>query len=188
VTPSRIPVEVRRPGLLVLVGAAGSGKTTLATRLFAPDEVISSDELRAVVSGDPADQRATRTAFGILHREVGRWLTQGRLVVVDATNVEPAARRSLLQRAAAAHASATAVVLALPDELVHARNAGRPGRPVPRDVVERHLARMTDLVGAGVLSAIATLSAEGFARVVVVRTDDEVARLEIVRGPAVSPR
>ena len=187
-TSDGIPVQVGHPGLLVLVGAAGSGKTTLAARLFAPDEVISSDELRAVVSGDAADQRATRTAFGILHREVGRRLTQGRLVVVDATSVEPAARRSLLQRAAAARVPATALVLAIPDELVHARNAARPGRPVPRDVVERHLVRMADLVGAGVPAAIATLRGEGFAAVVVVRRDDEIGRLEIVRGPAVSPR
>ena len=66
--------------------------------------------------------------------------------------------------------------------------AARPGRPVPRDVVERHLVRMADLVGAGVPAAIATLRGEGFAAVVVVRRDDEIGRLEIVRGPAVSPR
>jgi len=43
-------------------------------------------------------------------------------------------------------------------------------------------------VRTGDRAAVETLRAEGFARVVVVRTADEIARLEIVRGPAVSPR
>ena len=66
------PIEIPVPGLVVLIGAAGAGKSTLAVRLFAPADVLSSDDLRAAVSGDAADQRATRTAFGILHREVRR--------------------------------------------------------------------------------------------------------------------
>jgi protein phosphatase len=188
VTAEPILLEVGRPGLVVLIGAAGSGKTTLAARLFPPDEVISSDELRAVVSGDASDQRATRPAFAILHREVARRLAAGQLVVVDATSVEKAARRPLLFRASAARVPAAALVLALPAELVHARNAARRGRPVPRDVIERHLARIAQLVAAGDRAAIVTLRAEGFARVVVARSDDDIARLAIVRATAVSRR
>ena len=103
-----ITVTVPVPSLIVLIGAAGSGKTTVAARLFDPDEVISSDELRAVVSGDAADQRATRPAFAILHRELGLRLASGRLVVVDATSVEERARRALLRDARAAGTAATA--------------------------------------------------------------------------------
>ena len=51
--PSRIRA------LVVLIGAAGAGKSTLAARLFAPDEIVSSDALRAVISGDEADQRVS---------------------------------------------------------------------------------------------------------------------------------
>ena len=97
-TSGPIAIEVARPGLVVLIGAAGAGKTTLAARLFAADEVISSDELRARVSGNATDQRATRLAFAILHREVARRLAAGRLVVVDATSVERAARRRVRMR------------------------------------------------------------------------------------------
>ncbi|HEY8987503.1 MAG TPA: AAA family ATPase, partial [Candidatus Limnocylindrales bacterium] len=84
-TAEGIAVEVGAPWLVVLIGAAGAGKTTVARRLFAPDELLSSDELRAAVSGDAADQRATRPAFAILHRELGNRLAAGRLIVVDAT-------------------------------------------------------------------------------------------------------
>jgi predicted kinase len=183
VTAEGIPVEVGRPGLVVLVGAAGAGKTTLSSRLFAPDEVISSDALREAVSGDAADQRATRPAFAILHREVARRLANGRLVVVDATSVERAARLSLLRRAAAARVPATALVLALPGDVVQARNAGRPGRPVPREVVDRHLALVAQLLSDGPAAAAERLRLEGFAAVVLVRSDEEVARLRIVPGP-----
>jgi protein phosphatase len=188
VTVEEAVVEVGAPWLVVLIGAAGSGKTTLASRLFAADEVISSDELRAAVSGDAADQRATRPAFAILHREVSHRLAAGRLVVVDATSVEPAARRSLLRRAAAARVRATAVVLALPADLVRARNAHRLDRPVPPEVVERHLARVARLMADGPAAAVETLRREGFAAVMLVRSDDDVDRLRLVRSPLVSPR
>jgi protein phosphatase len=172
---------------VVLVGAAGSGKTTLAARLFTPDEVISSDVLRAAISGDAADQRATRPAFRILHREVARRLSAGRLVVVDATSVESAARRELLRLAAAASARVSAIVLALPADVVQARNAARRERPVPREVVERHLAQVSRLLGADDGAAARTLRAEGFAEVLVLRSEDDVARLRILREPLVSP-
>jgi predicted kinase len=186
--PDEIVITVPIPSLVVLIGAAGSGKTTLAARLFEPDEIISSDELRAVVSGDPADQRATGPAFAILHRELASRLASGRLVVVDATSVEERARRALLRGAKAAGVPATAVILALPRAVVHARNAARLDRQVPIDVVELHLARVAGLVSHGDATAVTTLRSEGFAIVLILRSDDEVARLRVVRGPAVSPR
>ncbi|HEX5825840.1 MAG TPA: AAA family ATPase [Candidatus Limnocylindrales bacterium] len=187
-TAEPIRVQVGQPGLVVLLGAAGSGKTTLARRLFTPDEIISSDDLRAAISGDSADQRVTRPAFAILHRELGRRLAGGRLAVVDATNVERSARRALLQRATVAGAPAIALVLALPADVVHTRNAARPGGPVPRDVVDRHLGLVAGLLADGDHAAIETLTGEGFAGVVILRIDDDLARLRIDRRPAVSRR
>ena len=45
-------LEIPDPSLVLLVGAAGAGKTTFAARHFPPDEVLSSDAYRALVSGD----------------------------------------------------------------------------------------------------------------------------------------
>ena len=81
------------PSLVVLIGAAGVGKSTFAARHFRADEILSSDRYRAIVSGDEADQAATRIAFRLLHRDVRARLAAGRLTVVDATSVEASASR-----------------------------------------------------------------------------------------------
>ena len=50
----------------VLVGAAGSGKSTWATERFARGEIVSSDALRAAVGTGEADLDASRDAFAVL--------------------------------------------------------------------------------------------------------------------------
>ena len=152
------------PGVVVLVGAAGVGKSTFAAAHFDPAEILSSDALREAVSGDEADQRATRLAFSILHREVRRRLAAGRLVVVDATNVERHARLALVRLARAHGVPTVAVVLVADRATVHARNASRRHRVVPAEIVDRHLAALGRL-GADGTAIAATLGLEGFAAV-----------------------
>jgi predicted kinase len=165
------------PSLVVLVGAAGAGKTTFAARHFEPGEVLSSDAYRALIAGDESDQRATRAAFGRLDRDLARRLAAGRLTVVDATSVEAPARRALLARAAAASVPASAIVLDLPVELVIARNARRTSRVVAEDVVRRHLARLRESLDGDV----APIGTEGFAEVVVLHDPGEVDTVTIRR-------
>jgi len=166
----------------VLIGAAGSGKSTLARRLFEADEILSSDDLRGVVSGDPTDQRATRTAFSILHREVLRRLIARRLVVVDATSVQRHARAGLLRRAGLAGVPAIAVVLSLAPALVRARNATRADGIVPASAVEAQLAAAAEL-GAGRDAITATLRAEGFTDVHVLERAEDLDIIGIMRVP-----
>lgn len=175
----------------MLVGAAGSGKTTLARRLFDPDEILSSDELRGAIRGDPTDQSLTRVAFGILHRELLRRLARGRLVVVDATSLTISSRSAILRRARAAGVRTTAVVLLLPPGIVQARNAGRPSGVVPRDVVDRQLAAAAQL-GVDRSAVVERLIGEGFASVHVLASTDEVDRVTLrrvaaARRPSVHP-
>lgn len=173
-------IEIPDPSLVVLVGAAGAGKSTFAARNFAPDEILSSDRFRAMVSGDEADQRATHAAFGRLHRELARRLARRQMTVVDATSVEPSSRRALLARAAAAGVPTTAIVLDLPPEIVFARNAGRRPRVVDETVVRHHLARLR----ASLDGPAPPLYREAFAQVVVLRDPAEVDRVRIRRRPA----
>lgn len=168
-----IEIPIATPGLVVLVGAAGAGKSTFAARHFRTEEILSSDALRGRLTGDPGDQAATRLAFAILHRELVNRLRAGQLVVVDATNVRSFARRSLVRRAASVGAPATAVVLDLPADVIHARNLGRP-RPVPVAAVDAQLAELA--------RSLPGIASEGFARVVRLATPDEVEAVRFVRA------
>lgn len=170
-------IAIPDPSLVVLVGPAGSGKSTFAARHFAPDDVLSSDAYRALLSGDEADQRRTRAAFSILHRETARRLAAGRLVVVDATNVEQHARRALVARANAAGIRAIAIVFALPPGVVQARNAARTERVVDSEVVDRHLDGLARTLGDG------GIVGEGFAAVHVLRSALEVDGAVLKRLP-----
>ncbi len=164
------------PALVLLIGAAGAGKSTFAARHFAPDEIVSSDAIRRQVSGDEGDQSVSRLAFAILHREVARRLAAGRLAVVDATNAHREHRRSLIRRAAVTGTPAVALVLALPPPVVLARNAGR-ARRVHEDVVLRQLA------GVAAAARRGGLAGEGFALVWVGRTVEAVEAVRFERVP-----
>ena len=168
------PIVIPDPSLVLLVGAAGSGKSSLAARLFAVDEIVSSDTLRGVVGGDEADQAVSRLAFRILHRTVDRRLHNGQLTVVDATNAVAAHRSPLVRRAIAAGIPLVAIVLDLAPPVVHAQNARR-ARVVDAAVVDRHLAAIRATVDGR------HLEAEGFALVILLRSPEETAALTIRR-------
>ena len=147
------PIEIPGDALVLLIGAAGSGKTTLAARLFPGEAILSSDALRQQVSGDPANQGASARAFRILHDRAGRRLATGRLTVVDATNIGAAARRPLLRIPALHGRPAIAFVLDLPGAVCLERNARRTGRIVPEAVVRRQLGALRRALDRGDLDA-----------------------------------
>lgn len=171
------------PSVVVLIAAAGAGKSTFAARHFHPAEILSSDAYRAIVSGDEANQQATRAAFRLLHRALERRLADRRLTVIDATNLGRPARRELVVRAVAAGIPAVAIVFDLPAAVILARNAGRSTRVVDEPVVVRHLARLRELLDR----PAAPLDGEGFHGVVVLRDPVEVDSIRVRRRVAGTP-
>src|SRR5437764_1759283 len=121
-------ISVPNLSLVVLVGPSGSGKSTFARKHFRPTEVLSSDACRAMISDDENDQAVTKDAFEVLRFVAGKRLALGWLTVIDATNVQPEARKPLVELARQYHVLPVAVVLDLPERLCHDRNAGRPDR------------------------------------------------------------
>ena len=168
--------------LVLLIGTSGAGKSTLARRLFRPTEIVSSDQCRALVADDENDQAATPDAFALLHELVGLRLKRGLLTVVDATNVQPAARQSLVQLARDYHVLPVAIVLDVPERLAEDRNRQRPERQhLGRHVVPQQRQQLR--------RGLKLLRQEGFRHVHHLRGPEEIDAVRaIVRDPLYSNR
>jgi len=122
------PFKIPELSLVVLIGPSGAGKSTFARKHFLPTEILSSDWCRGLVSDDENSQLATNDAFDVLNFIARKRLAAGRLTVIDATNVQPESRKSLVALAREFHVLPVAVVLNLPEKVCSARNAARPDR------------------------------------------------------------
>jgi protein phosphatase len=168
-------LEIPAMSLVVLLGASGSGKSTFARRHFKTTEIVSSDFCRGIVSDDENDQTCSEAAFEVLHQIVRQRLKAGRLTVVDATNVQPEARKPLLALAREFHILPTAIALALPDSVCLERNKSRPDRQFGPHVVRRQ--------SMGLRQSLRSLEREGFRHLHVLRSLEEVEAARIVRVP-----
>ena len=159
--------------LVALVGASGSGKSTFAHTHFKPTEVLSSDHFRALVSDDENDLAATDDAFDALHYVAGKRLERLKLTVVDATNVQAFARKPLIELAKRHHLFPVAIVLDLPEGVCRGRNQGRTDRNFGPHVIGQHCRQLRQ--------SLKKLKGEGFRRVFVLRSEEEVGRVRLER-------
>jgi len=176
VTVLRVP----RLCLVVLVGVSGSGKSSFAARHFRATEVLSSDAFRGLVGDDENDQSVTAAAFEALQAVAAQRLKLGRLTVIDATNVQPDARRPLVALAREYHVLPVALVLDVPEQVCIERNQARPDRAFGAGVVRRQHSALARSLGR--------LEREGFRRVFRLRGVAEVDAAQIVREPSWSDK
>ena len=167
---------IPEPSLVLLIGASGSGKSSFAKRHFRPTEVLSSDFCRSLVCDDEGNQAATADAFAVLRFIAARRLRAGRLTVIDATNVQRAARDRSLVLARRFHKAAVAIVLDLPELVCLEQNRERERR-VPPMVIQEQLQELR--------KSLPDLPGEGFAYVYVLRSPVEIQNAILARVPMV---
>lgn len=118
------------PCLVMLVGAPGAGKSTLA-RVLAQKlgdgvAVLSYADHREEVSGDPSDPAADPQAGALLMRRFEDRCAAGLTTIVDGTHHLARTRAALLTRAVNACLPAVAIALSTPIEICVARQQDRP--------------------------------------------------------------
>jgi len=161
--------------VVALIGPSGSGKSSFARKHFRPTEILSSDFCRGLVSDDENDQAATKEAFEVLHYIAAKRLAAAKLVVIDATNVQVEARKPIVELARQYHCIPVAIVFDLPEKLCQERNRSRPDRNFGPHVIRQHSQQMR--------RSLRNLEREGFRRVHILRSPEEVDAAEIHREP-----
>ncbi len=134
------------PALVVLVGASGSGKSTWAESRYRSAEIVSSDELRAVVGSGRHDLDASTDAFALLDLIVAGRVRRRLTTVVDTLGLETSRRRGYLELAHSAGMHSVVVAFDAPLELCRHRNASRD-RPVPARVLSDQLRAFKQVLG-----------------------------------------
>jgi len=168
-------ITIPELALVVLVGPSGCGKSTFARKHFKATEVLSSDFCRALVSDDENNQAATKDAFEVLHFIAAKRLAAGKLTVIDATNVQPEARKPLVALARQYHVIPVALVLNLPDRVCQDRNKQRPDRNFGPHVIRQQSQQLR--------RSIRNLKREGFRHIYEFSSQAEVDEAVIERQP-----
>lgn len=160
--------------LIVLCGIAGCGKSTFAEKHFLPTQIVSSDECRARICDDAANQKVTVQAFEVWRLIIRKRLLLGRLTVADATNLDEGDRAWLLKTAQYYNFFCAAILFHLPLEVCLRRNTKRE-RVVPEEALLRQYESFQN--------TLSSIRVEGFDSVFVLNEKDQsLADIEIVSG------
>jgi protein phosphatase len=166
-------IAIPELSLVALIGISGSGKSTFARKHFRETEILSSDRCRAIVSDDENNQAATNDAFEVLHYIAAKRLKNGLLSVIDATNIQPASRASLITLAKEYHTIPVAIVLDVPEDICLERNRNRPDRNFGQHVIAQQRSQLR--------RSIKKLKEEGFRHIYILRSIEEIDSAAIVR-------
>lgn len=86
--------------LIVMVGIPGSGKSTIAEKIARKENavIISSDKLREEIFGDVWEMRKNRELFAEMYKRAFQYLSDGKNVILDATNTNRRQRKFVLAK------------------------------------------------------------------------------------------
>ena len=172
-------IIISQNSLVLLCGPAGCGKSTFAAKHFLPTQVVSSDDCRALVSDDAANQKVSGHAFDLMHFIIEKRLLLLRLTVADATHLRREDRKSMLKIARWYRYEAAVIAFNTSIETCLARNRARE-RVVPEDALLTQYDMFQKTLG--------TIRDERFDRIYVIdEIEQDSAAVEII-APAQRPR
>ncbi|MGH8978262.1 MAG: TIGR03560 family F420-dependent LLM class oxidoreductase [Acidimicrobiia bacterium] len=125
------------------MGPSGAGKSTWADLHFAPEQIVSTDHLRAMVGESEEDLAASTDAFALLEQivrqRVGRRLT----TVIDTLGLDPARRAGWVAQARSHGLAAVGVVFPAATAECRARNRAR-NKIVPERIVAQQVRQVKE--------------------------------------------
>src|SRR5260370_19952201 len=116
-----------------------------------------------------------KEACEVLYFIASKRLTSGKLVGMEAANVEAEARKPIIALARRFHCIPVAIVFDPPEKLCHERNRTRPDRDFGSHVIRQQSQQLR--------RSLRNLQREGFRRVHILHSPEEVDAAEIVREP-----
>lgn len=132
------------PKLIIMVGISGSGKSTFIKHTLLNQYlnacVVSSDAIREEFFGDESIQKDPEKVFQEAYRRVKGFLTEGKDVILDATNLSRKARRNVLNQCRVRGVEIQRecyVILAPPNMAI--KNQRSRERQTPQDVIYRQM-------------------------------------------------
>lgn len=128
---------------IMMIGIPGSGKSTFAEKI-AKDEnaiVISSDNLREELFDNVWEFKKNNLLFGEMFQRTHTYLSQGKSVVFDATNIRRSQRKQILKKFKPYYKEC--YYLKTPLEKVLRQNLMR-NRHVPEEVIVRMYNRIQE--------------------------------------------
>lgn len=129
----------RAPILNILCGVPGAGKSTYAKTLESQGYVVmSSDKIRKVFYGDENCQTHNDSVFDILYKVATDHLSDGRDVVIDATNINVKTRGKALSHFTNVNCIKVCTVICTPPIGIKINDANRK-RCVGSEVIDKYL-------------------------------------------------
>jgi protein phosphatase len=130
-----------RQQLIVTIGPPAAGKSTYAKKYAAEHDIVylSTDEARARFGYGEEDQSVSRQAFDYVRQCMVTELSQGKSVLIDATNMYPKRRKFFLD-GVPVDVEKVAFLFEVPRDELLRRDALRP-RSVGVEVIDMMLSK-----------------------------------------------